>query len=162
MKEKEEDIALSDNFNLSEFTKSITAKMNDIDNTPSEEIILNLRRLVLNILQPLRSRIGLIINISSGYRCPALNNHKNVRGSKTSDHMQGKAADIKAGNGNNAVLFNYIKDHLDFDQLIWEHGSKMQPQWIHVSFRKVNRKQVKIATKVLVNGKYKTRYSLWK
>lgn len=84
---------LSDNFNLSEFIKSQTALRNGIDNTPSEEVIENLRALCENVLQPLRDYFLMPVNISSGYRSVALN-HK-LGSSTSSQHILGQAADIE-------------------------------------------------------------------
>lgn len=74
-----------------------------------------------------------------------------IGGAKSSQHTKGEAMDIKIG----AKGFFFIKDKLDFDQLIWEFGNYENPQWVHVSFSQRNRKQVLKATKQ--NGK--TKYS---
>lgn len=125
-------------FSIEEMTKSDTAKAKGIDNTPSQEVIDNLTKLIEAVLDPLREWYGSVIYINSGYRCEALN--KAVGGSKTSDHMTGRAADIDTGSKEgNKKLFDYIKDNLEFDQLIDEKNLA----WVHVSFRENNnRKQV--------------------
>ena len=109
---------------------------------PGKEEIVNLTHLVLHVLQPLRDVIGESIPISSGYRSPALN--KLVGGVSNSQHVTGQAADIAIG-GNmtkGKQWFNYIKNNLPFDQLIWEHN-KQGVYWIHVSYNKDgNRKQI--------------------
>ena len=140
---------LSKNFWLSEFTKSRTAIQLGIDNTPNEEETQNLKLLCENVLQPLRDWLAHSVNISSGYRNPLLG-----IGSKTSDHCKGKAADIDQdiyGENravDNTAVFNYIKEKLDFDQLIWEYGNDIKPDWVHVSYRKEgNRKQILRALK---------------
>jgi hypothetical protein len=83
-------------------------------------------------LQPLRDGIGKPIKVNSGYRCKRLN--KLIGGSPTSQHTEGNAADLDAVGYSNAELFNYIKDNLDFDQLIWEFGNRKEPAWVHVSW----------------------------
>lgn len=88
------DIQLTPHFKLSEFTRSNTASKYHIDNTPSEEVIKNLKALCENVLEPLREWYGKPIVISPGFRCPALNKHPDVRGATNSQHMKGEAADL--------------------------------------------------------------------
>lgn len=125
-------------FTIEEMTESSTAKAKDIDNTPSQEILAKLQKLIEAILDPLREWYGKPIRVNSGYRCEALN--EAIGGSKTSQHCLGEAADITAGSKEeNEKLFNYIKDNLPFDQLINESDFS----WIHVSYREgILRKQV--------------------
>jgi hypothetical protein len=144
---------LSAHFALSEFTRSESAKREGLDNTPTAEHLQNLKTLCEKVLEPIRLRFG-SINISSGYRGKMLNHF--IGGSVSSDHCLGRAADIDmddSGTGvTNTEVFNYIKDNLDYDQLIWEFGTKEKPDWVHVGYRgKENRKQTLRATKV--NGK---------
>lgn len=120
-------------FTIKELTKSLTADVKGIDNTPTPEIERNLTSLVDNILDPLRELYGKPITVNSGYRCPAVN--KAVGGSATSDHVKGFAADITCSNKKeNAILFDIIKNTFIFDQLIWEKGNDQYPDWVHVSF----------------------------
>lgn len=126
-------------FTIKELTESNTANRLHIDNTPSQEIIENLTLLVDNILDKIREAWGKPINVNSGYRCPKLNSA--IGGSKTSQHMQGKAADITVGNRQaNRSLFQFIqKLDLPFDQLIDEYNYK----WVHISYDpNRNRKQI--------------------
>ena len=126
-------------FTFYELCESGTAKTHNIDNTPSEEIRINLRNLVDNCLDIVREKYGKPITISSGYRCPALN--KIVGGEETSQHMKGQAADLKGKNRQeNEIIFNIIKQIGCYDQLINEYNFS----WIHVSFvsSKKNRKQI--------------------
>ena len=144
---------LSQHFDLSEFTRSESAKREGLDNTPTPEHLQNLKVLCEKVLEPIRLRFG-SINISSGYRGKMLNHF--IGGSVNSDHCVGRAADLDmddSGSGvTNTEIFNYIKDNLDYDQLIWEFGTKEKPDWVHVGYRgKDNRKQTLRATKV--NGK---------
>lgn len=135
-------IKISKNFSLEELCRSTTAAAKKMRNEPGKEEIVNLTLLVLHVLQPLRDVIGESIPISSGYRSPALN--KLVGGVTNSQHVTGQAADIAIG-GNmtkGKQWFNYIKNNLPFDQLIWEHN-KQGVYWIHVSYNKDgNRKQI--------------------
>lgn len=140
---------LSKNFTLKEMTMSTTAIRFGIDNEPSLDVVVNLMKLANNVLQPLRDHMKQSIRVNSGYRSEELN--KKVGGSKTSQHRKGEAADISC-NGKNADMFNYIKDNLEFDQLIWEFGDINQPDWVHVSYREgLNRGEVLIAKRK--NGK---------
>ena len=149
---------LSKNLYLSEVTKSRTAKRLDISNEPTIEHLINLKELALNIFQPLRDYYGVPIYISSGYRSEALN--KAIGGSKSSQHCKGQAIDIDRdafNSPNNSEIFEYIKNNLEFDQLIWEFGSNTNPDWVHVSYNNKGsqRKQVLIAYK---DTRGKTRY----
>lgn len=122
-------------FTIKELTKSLTADVKGIDNTPTPEIESNLTSLVDNILDPLRELYGKPITVNSGYRCPAVN--KAVGGSATSDHVKGFAADITAGSKEeNERLFNIIKHNFHFSQLIDEKNFS----WVHVSYNPNNLK----------------------
>ena len=125
-------------FTITELCKSSTATKRKIDNTPNQEIIDNLEQLVEHVLDPLREGYGKPIRVNSGYRCPALN--KAVKGSKTSSHMKGLAADITVGSPTkNKQLFELAqKLKLPFDQLIDESNFS----WVHISYSKKPRKQV--------------------
>lgn len=125
-------------FSIKEMTKSNTATTKGIDNTPDQTITNNLIKLIEAVLDPLREWYGKPITVNSGYRCEALN--KAIGGAKSSQHMLGEAADITAGSKEeNEELFNYIKDNLEFDQLINESDFS----WVHVSYREGRlRKQV--------------------
>jgi len=127
---------LSRNFFLNEFTRSHTATRLGLNNEPTALQVDNLQELITNVLQPLRDGLKQEVKISSGFRGVALN--KAIGGSKRSQHCKGEAADIDSGSLNE-IIFNYIVDNLEFDQLINENNF----DWIHVSFKsKGNRKQV--------------------
>lgn len=130
---------ISANYKLDEFTQSATAKRLKIDNTPDNSVVNNIISLVQNVMQPLSDNYRGTIIITSGYRCEELNTA--VKGSRTSQHMKGEACDFVCAD--KAKAFNFIKNNLEFDQLIWEKGDDEQPQWVHVSFCKKNRKEVK-------------------
>lgn len=143
---------LTKNFTLEELTRSSKAKALRIDNSPNAEQLANLKALAENILQPLRDGLGFPIKITSGLRVPALN--KAVKGSRTSQHIYGEAVDINVS-GKNKVIFDWIVENLDFDQIIWEFGTDAEPDWVHVSYKKneVNRQEKLKAIKQ--NGKTK-------
>ena len=145
---------LSENFSLLELTKSQTATRKGIDNTPSPEHQENLKLLCAHILQPVRDRFERVVSVSSGYRSPEL---CTAIGSKvTSQHAKGQAADFEIYGLSNQELANYIKENLDYDQLILEYCKKQDPNsgWIHCSFSlNGNRKQYLKAYKE--NGKTK-------
>ena len=136
---------LSTHVTLKEFQSSVSATTHGINNQMSASQIESAKLLCENIFEPLRTYLNTPIKISSGFRCVQLN--KMIGGSKTSQHTKGEAMDIKIG----AKGFNFIKDNLNFDQLIWEFGNDDNPQWVHVSFSSRNRKQVLKASKK--NGK---------
>lgn len=121
-------------FTIEELYRSDTAKRLGIDNKPSTQQTINLVYLAANVLEPLRVAMNEPVKISSGFRCQALN--KAVGGVYNSQHLKGQAADIcidgdmKKGRR----WFNFIRDNLVFDQLIWEHNSRTGTYWIHVSY----------------------------
>lgn len=146
---------LSKNLSLAEAIRSATAIRHGIANEPTVQHSINLKRIAENIFQPIRNYLGKPLFVSSGYRSEQLNSV--LKGSKTSQHMEGNALDLDNGDENYAI-FNYIKDHLSFDQLIWEFGTDQNPDWVHVSYVGAdNRNQILKAYKI--NGK--TKYELW-
>jgi len=136
---------LSNYLSLAEVTRSDTAKRNGISNEPTAEHLENLKVIAVEVFDKVREYFGVPIFVSSGYRSAALN--KAIGGSSTSDHNLGRALDLdQDGHGNgvtNADVFKFIKDNLEFDQLIWEFGTDKNPDWVHVGYRKgANRKQI--------------------
>jgi uncharacterized protein YcbK (DUF882 family) len=134
---------LSQHFSLEEMTKSQTAVRKKIDNTAPPEVVENLKALCENVLEKIRLHFGRPIMVNSGYRGPKLN--KAIGGAKTSQHMTGQAADIEIPGISNKILFCWIRDNLNFDQLILEFHKEGVPDsgWVHVSWNsKGNRKQV--------------------
>jgi len=126
---------LSKHLSIKEVTKSSTAARLGIDNTPTVTHLEALKHVATNVFEPLRLHFGVPIGVSSGYRGEELN--KAIGGSKRSQHCKGQALDIDAdiyGVITNADIFNRIKNHLDFDQLIWEFGTDNEPAWVHVSY----------------------------
>ena len=141
---------LSLHFDLAEFTRSESAKRHGVSNEPSPEHLDNIKVLCEKVLEPVREWNGGPLNISSGYRSKVLNHY--IGGSLSSQHCEGKAADIDMDGmtgKSNTEVFNFIKNTLDFDQLIWEFGNDNKPDWVHVSYNAgKNRKQVLKALKV--------------
>ena len=148
---------LSENLSLYEVLKSNTATRYGIDNSPTEEHLLNLKSIAKNVFQPLRDQLG-AITVSSGYRSEKLN--KAIRGSKSSQHCKGQALDLdndfKKGRATNTEIFYYIKDNLIFDQMIWEFGTEEKPNWVHVSYKPNGMNRGVILRAVKVKGR--TRY----
>ena len=120
-------------FTIEELYASNTAKRLGIDNKPSVQQMINLVYLSAYVLEPLRVAMDEPIKIGSGFRCQKLN--KAVGGVYNSQHLKGQAVDlcIDGDIAKGKKWFNYIKDHLPFDQLIWEHNAK-GTYWVHVSF----------------------------
>ena len=140
---------ISKNITLTEATKSDTATRLGIDNTPNPEVIETMKLTAEKVFQPLREKLG-PIRVSSFYRSPDLN--RAIGGSKSSQHCKGEAIDCSGIKVTNAELFKEAMQLPEFDQLIWEFGSDLQPQWIHISYSKIrNRKQILRAKKL--NGK---------
>jgi len=139
---------LTKNFSLAEMVKSETALRHDMDNTPGEAEIENLKRLAEKVLQPVRDHYGKGVKVNSGYRHPEVN--AKVGGSKTSDHCKGQAADIEIPGVANADLAQWIAENLDFTQVILEFYTPGIPDsgWVHVSYNPADlKKQVLTATK---------------
>lgn len=135
---------LSEHLELSEVIRSESAKRNGISNMPTEEHIANFKLLAENIFEPVRNYFRVPIHISSGYRSKELN--AKIGGATTSQHCFGQAIDIDMDGTSNGVtnkmIFDYIKEKLPFDQLIWEFGTDDNPDWVHCSYSDRHRKQV--------------------
>ena len=146
---------ISKNITYKEAIHSNTAKRLGIDNEPSHEQIANMMTIATMIFQPLRSWVGGPIKITSFFRSPKLN--KAIGGSKTSQHCTGQAMDIDDvyGHKSNAEMFMYIKENLDFDQLIWEFGNDENPSWIHVSYVDAQENRNRCLQAYKENGKTK-------
>ena len=126
-------IPVTMHFTIEELYASATAKAKGINNKPNVQQMINLVYLAAYVLEPLRVAMDEPIKIGSGVRCQALN--KAVGGVYNSHHLKGQAVDlcIDGDIAKGKKWFNYIKDHLPFDQLIWEHNAK-GTYWVHVSF----------------------------
>ena len=150
---------LSANFQLSELVKSQVAERKGISNNPSPAHIDNLKALCVNVLQPIRSQFDAPVLISSGYRSGELNIA--IGSSIKSQHIEGKAADIEVAGTDNKKLAEWIRDNLEFDQLILEFYRDGEPEsgWIHVSWNSgENRNQVLRAAR---DEEGKTTYKPW-
>ena len=139
---------LSKNFSLRELTRSSTALRLGIDNTPNQEQLINLTALACCVLQPVREEHGRV-TINSGLRVLELN--RAIKSGDKSQHVFGMAADLEAPAISNYELATWIKDNLNFDQLILEFYEKGDPAsgWVHCSYRTdgANRKEVKTASR---------------
>ena len=144
---------ISNHISYKEATHSDYAKQYKIDNKPKAEHIKNMELIAEKVFEPLREWVKSPIKVNSMFRSSELN--KGIKGSSVSSHLTGNAIDLTTmGGKSNLEMFHYIKDNLDFDQLIWEFGAD-EPMWLHVSYRnkKDNRKQVLVTKK---KGKYYT------
>jgi len=133
---------ISEHISYTDAIKSDTGIRKNIDNNPSEEILATMKYVAENVFEPIIAHFEVPIGITSFFRCEALNNA--VGGSKTSDHITGSAIDIDSdiyGMITNQDIFNFVRDNLNFDQLIWEFGNDKEPAWVHVSLKKENNKK---------------------
>ena len=150
---------ISNHISFAESTRSNTASRLGISNIPDADTIDNMRNLAEKVFEPLREWVGEPIKINSFYRSPELN--KAIGGSKNSQHCKGQAIDIDDTycSALNSEMFTYIKNNLDFDQLIWEFGNASNPDWVHVSYvsPEENRNRILTASK---DNNGKTVYSI--
>lgn len=139
---------ISDNITFSEATRSNTAVLHKIDNLPNEEELANMKNIAEKIFQPVRKNVAKNreVLVTSFFRSHKVN--AKIKGSsKTSQHTKGEAMDLQKtakAQYTNKEIFDYIKDNLEFDQLIWEYGNTKEPRWVHVSLKRngKNRKQI--------------------
>ena len=148
---------ISKHITYKEATRSVTALRLGIENKPSEYELQNMELIAEKVFEPLREAVNGPIKINSFYRSEELN--KAIGGSSRSQHCQGRAIDIDDVYGyvSNSYMYYYIKDNLDFDQLIWEFGTDTEPDWVHVSYvdSDSNRKRCLLAYKENGKTKYK-------
>ena len=113
---------------------SITAIRKGIDNEPNEEQLSNMKLVAEKIFEPVRIHFKVPIKVNSFFRSPDLN--KAIGGSTKSQHCKGQAIDIDDTYGKikNSDIYWWIKENLDFDQMIWEFGNNDNPDWVHVSY----------------------------
>jgi zinc D-Ala-D-Ala carboxypeptidase len=125
---------LSKHVSYKEGVYSITAKRLGLENNPTDAHLENMKLIAEKVFEPLRSYVGGPIKINSFYRGPELN--KAIGGSAKSQHCHGQAMDIDDtyGHKSNADMYMYIKENLDYDQMIWEFGDDKNPDWVHVSY----------------------------
>lgn len=125
---------ISKHISMKEAVYSNTATRRGIDNTPGEYELQNMELLARKVFEPLREHVGKPIKINSFYRSAELN--QAIGGSSKSQHCEGRAIDIDDtyGHMSNADMYTFIKENLDFDQMIWEFGTEENPNWVHVSY----------------------------
>ena len=125
---------LSKHVSLHEGVYSRTAERLGIKNDPTDDHLLNMITISEKVFEPLRKHVGGPIKINSFYRGPELN--KAIGGSSKSQHCHGQAIDIDDtfGHASNAEMYKWIKENLDFDQMIWEFGTDDNPNWVHISY----------------------------
>jgi len=125
---------ISKHISYKEGVHSNTATRRGIKNIPDNEQLKNMETIAGEVFEPLRAWVGGPIKINSFFRCPDLNTA--IGGSSRSQHCKGQAIDIDDtfGRATNAEMYHFIKEHLDFDQLIWEFGDDDNPDWVHVSY----------------------------
>jgi len=150
---------ISKNISYKEATRSETAIKKGIDNTPNEKQLANIKDLAENVFEPLREWVGGPVRINSLFR--SVETNTSVGGSSTSQHcaLRGAAIDVDDtyGHKTNAEMFDYILENLPFDQLLWEFGDAVNPDWVHVSFVKGhNRGQVLRVVRENGKTKYQT------
>jgi hypothetical protein len=134
VKEERKMDKISKHVSYREGVYSRTAERLGIKNEPSDDVLKNMRVTAEKVFEPLRMHVGAPIAVNSFYRGPELN--KAIGGAKKSQHMSGQAIDIDdtLGHMSNADMYYWIKENLNFDQLIWEFGTDKNPNWLHVSY----------------------------
>ena len=149
---------ISRHISYKEGVYSRTATRLNIDNKPNDDQMQNMCLIAEEVFEPLRVWVGGPIKINSFFRSPELN--KAIGGSAKSQHCHGQAIDLDDtfGRATNAEMFDFIKENLDFDQMIWEFGDDNNPNWVHVSYVSPteNRKKCLKAYKDNKITKYKT------
>ena len=125
---------ISKNVSYKEGVYSITADRLGLENKPNEEQLANMKTIAEKVFQPLREWVGAPIKINSFFRSPELN--KAIGGSTKSQHCHGQAIDIDDtfGHATNADMFKWVRENIDFDQMIWEFGTEKNPNWVHISY----------------------------
>ena len=148
-------MAISEHISYKEGVYSRTATRLDIDNEPNDEQMNNMCLIAQEVFEPLRMWVGGPIKINSFFRSPKLN--KTIGGSTKSQHCHGQAIDLDDtfGRATNAEMFDFIKEHLDFDQMIWEFGDEDNPDWVHVSYVSENKNRNRCLQAYKENGKTK-------
>ena len=154
---------ISKHLNYDEIVKSATSEKYKIKNTPNTNQLKNIIEWADNIFEPVRNFVGKPLGCNSIFRSIELNKHKPIYGSSTSQHCanNGAAGDIdckKYGYSTNKKIFNFIKDTLDFDQLIAEFCTNEEPNWVHCSYisKEKNRNEILVSYKNKFNNtKYK-------
>ena len=149
---------ISKHISYKEGVYSRTATRLNIDNKPNDNQMQNMCLIAEEVFEPLRVWVGGPIKINSFFRSPKLN--KAIGGSTKSQHCHGQAIDLDDtfGRATNAEMFNFIREHLDFDQMIWEFGNDDNPDWVHVSY--VNEKDNRQRCLLAYKNEGKTKYTV--
>jgi len=149
---------ISKHISYREGVYSITAKRLGLDNTPNDEQLDNMELVAEEVFELLRAWVGGPIKINSFFRSPKLNTA--IGGSSKSQHCKGQAIDIDDtfGRATNAEMYHFIKDNLDFDQIIWEFGDDDNPDWVHVSYVSPDKNRNRCLRAYKYNGK--TKYNI--
>lgn len=142
---------LSKHLSLAEVTRSETAKRKGVSNMPTPEHLENFKLLAEKVFEPIREHFKVPIHISSGYRSKELN--KAIGGSSSSEHCEGRAIDIdmdgSASGVTNKQIFNFIKENLDFNQLI----NEFDYSWVHVSYNPNGKQRKQVLNAIKKGGK---------
>jgi hypothetical protein len=148
-------MAISEHISYKEGVYSRTATRLDIDNEPNNEQMDNMCLIAQEVFEPLRMWVGGPIKINSFFRSPKLN--KAIGGSGKSQHCYGQAIDLDDtfGRATNAEMYYFIKEHLDYDQMIWEFGDEDNPDWVHVSYVSEEQNRNRCLQAYKENGKTK-------
>ena len=146
---------ISDHITYAEAIHSNTAKRKGVDNTPNPNQIESMKLLAEKVFEPLRVWVGGPIKVNSFFRSPELNTA--IGGSKTSQHCKGQAIDIDDvyGRKTNAEMYHWVKENLNFDQMIWEFGDDDNPDWVHVSYISENDNRNRCLKAYKQNGRTK-------
>ena len=151
-------MSVSKHISMKEAVESYTAKRRGIENVPGQYELVNMTAVAENIFEPLREWVGGPIKINSFFRSVELN--QAIGGSSKSQHCQGRAIDIDDTYGykTNAEMYHWVKENLDFDQMIWEFGTDENPDWVHISYVSQDGNRNRCLKAERINGK--TTYSV--
>tara|TARA_R100001463_G_scaffold39870_2_gene85140 strand:- start:887 stop:1342 length:456 start_codon:yes stop_codon:yes gene_type:complete len=148
---------ISKHISYKEGVYSNTATRRGINNDPNDEQLDNMELIAEKVFEPLRKWVGGPIKINSFFRSQELNTA--IGGSSKSQHCKGQAMDIDDtfGKATNAEMYHWIRENLDFDQMIWEFGDDDNPAWVHISYvsEEENRNRCLLAYKENKKTKYK-------
>lgn len=144
---------ISKHISYKEATRSLTAIRLGLENKPNEYELSNMIGVAENIFEPLREWVNDPIKVNSFFRSIELN--EAIGGSARSQHCQGRAIDIDDtyGHATNAEMFNWVKENLNFDQMIWEFGDDENPDWVHISWVSEDQNRNRCLRAERVNGK---------
>lgn len=144
---------ISKHISYKEATRSLTAIRLGLENKPNEYELSNMIGVAKNIFEPLREWVNDPIKVNSFFRSIELN--KAIGGSSRSQHCQGRAIDIDDtyGHATNAEMFHWVKENLNFDQMIWEFGTDENPDWVHISWVSEDQNRNRCLRAERINGK---------